>query len=241
MSRTPQNGRGMAMERIRGVRLLLAVSVVLAGLLGAEMVAAQNSDPVPGDGGGGAGGGQPGPASTTTTRRGTTTTTAAPATTTTAAQGAAQGVAQVSDATVRPGQQVTVTGDGFAPNQELRMTFFSHPRALGATRSDATGRFNAAIQIPADAEAGAHRIVVEGPAPQGGSRQSVGSVTAELARTGTNELPLVILGMAALVLGARVVRYAQWTRPVSTSGSIPRRRWWPQGPLNRRAEGSRRR
>lgn len=104
-----------------------------------------------------------------------------PGTTTTTQPGAAAGqsTAALSDASVKPGEQTTVSGGGFAPRQRLLVDLFSTPTRLGTTTSDAAGRFSVIVVIPLGTTPGAHRIVVSGAAPAGGTHESVARLTVE--------------------------------------------------------------
>ncbi len=119
-----------------------------------------------------------GGATTTTPARGATTTTTPAAGATTTTRPGTQPVARVSDDTVTPGQEITVSGGGFAANTELTITFFSTPVVLGTARSDVAGQFsNKSVRIPSDATVGPHRIVVSGLGPSGDTQQAVAPVT----------------------------------------------------------------
>ncbi|HEX2272940.1 MAG TPA: hypothetical protein VHG90_03590 [Acidimicrobiales bacterium] len=155
--------------------------------------------------------------------------------------------AQVSDATVTPGEQVTVTGGGFAPNRDLRIDMDSDPVFLGTTRSDAGGRFTATVTIPLNASPGAHRIVVSGPGPGGGTHRSIATVNVvvtvgrPLARTGGTSAGLlrlaIVFTLAGMVLlvgaghRARTIALGRASRPVRPRGGIVwragRARRWP--------------
>lgn len=87
------------------------------------------------------------------------------------------GPATASDITLDPGQPVEVRGAGYAPNQDLTVTFFSEPVSLGAVRSDTSGAYRAAVTIPLGAEPGSHSIVVAGQSANGGSRRTTAAVT----------------------------------------------------------------
>lgn len=85
----------------------------------------------------------------------------------------------MSKSTVKPGEAVDVAGRGFAPNQRLVANLLSDPLPLGTTRSDAAGNYKMKVTIPLAATPGSHRIVVSGPAPQGGEHVSAAAVTVE--------------------------------------------------------------
>ncbi|WP_220700528.1 ParB-like protein [Mycetocola lacteus] len=62
---------------------------------------------------------------------------------------------------LRPGATVKVSGTGFAPNVEgFALELHSAPVRLATVTTDANGAFAESVTIPADAAAGAHRIVV---------------------------------------------------------------------------------
>jgi hypothetical protein len=156
------------------------------------------------------------PSSTTTTHgmvAGTTTTAAGGATTTTTAP-TTQSTATVSKSTVAPGEDVTFTGSGFKANTDLAGTFESTPVSLGTVRSDASGNVRAVFRIPASATAGAHQIVVSGPAATSGTHRAVANVTVvrsasgTLPATGARADRLALVGVAFLALGV----YSVWWR-----------------------------
>jgi hypothetical protein len=76
-----------------------------------------------------------------------------------------------------PGQTTTITGRRFAPNSILQANLFSAPVLLATFKSDASGNYSATVTIPADTALGSHQIVVSGPGANGGTNNSVGSLT----------------------------------------------------------------
>src|SRR3954454_47385 len=54
-----------------------------------------------------------------------------------------QGTLQVSDSTVAPGQQVNVSGNGYAAGTTVTITFQSDPVTVGSATTDASGAFSA--------------------------------------------------------------------------------------------------
>jgi DNA-binding beta-propeller fold protein YncE len=76
--------------------------------------------------------------------------------------GANHGGVTLSPATVRAGEAVTVTADGFAPGEWVAATVFSTPVDLGMVRTDASGTLTATVTIPADTPAGNHRFAIVG-------------------------------------------------------------------------------
>lgn len=62
-------------------------------------------------------------------------------------------------ASVRAGEDVTVSGTGFAPGETISFELRSDPIALGALTADAQGALTGGFRIPASAPVGAHTIV----------------------------------------------------------------------------------
>ena len=136
--------------------------------------------------------------------------------------------AQVSDATVTPGEQVTVTGGGFAPSRELRVDMDSDPVFLGTTRSDAGGRFTATVTIPSNASPGVHRIVVSGPGTGGGTHRSIATVNVvvtvarPLARTGGTSGGVLRLAVAFTLAGVALLFAANRRVRTISVARVPR-------------------
>jgi len=105
---------------------------------------------------------------------------------------------------------VTVSGHGFLPEKpDLSITFHSAPVSLGTTTSDASGAYRATVTIPADASAGAHEIVVAGPATAGGALESVTKVTVVSGSVAAAAPPAVAGRVAFTGAGiARAVLFA---------------------------------
>jgi hypothetical protein len=167
------------------------------------------------------------PAATTTTTgaSGSTTTTAAPATTTTTtAAPASSATGTVTDKTVRPGQQVTIAGDGFAPSTRLDAALNSTPIHMATFTSSATGTFSTLVTIPAAATPGAHTIVVSGTGANGGNRQVAIPVTVQgapagLPSTGARPATATSVGLVLLTAGLVLVTVTRQRRRVSASAT----------------------
>ena len=112
------------------------------------------------------------------------------------------------------GQEVTLTGDGFAAHSTVQLTVFSSPVTLGTVVTDQDGAFSVQVTVPANLANGTHHLVATGVAPDGTTRNLVIAVTvsggvATLATTGFDAVPvavgggLVLLAGAGLALGAR--------------------------------------
>lgn len=134
--------------------------------------------------------------------------------------------AVVSDATLEPGQLITISGDGFQPFEEVRIELHSTPVLLTTVRADANGRFSVQVAVPSGTPVGAHTVWAFGtvsgrqaptpvsvsaplPASGGASAQpspapvSSGTARASLPRTG-GELPVgfAVAGVLLMLAGA---------------------------------------
>jgi hypothetical protein len=168
---------------------------------------------------------------TTTTPPATTTTTSAPVgptttapigtTTTTPTTPGGGPTAQVSSSVVEAGQAVTVFGSGFPPVTPLEVFLLSDPVLLGTTTTDAAGRYEIVVTIPADTTPGIHQIVV-----RGGGREARVTITVVardsrvgfLARTGSDlratlRVACVIFGAGAGLLALGKTRPRRTRRP----------------------------
>lgn len=82
----------------------------------------------------------------------------------------------VSDSTVRPGQQIVVSGDRWQAGTTVALSFHSDPVDLGTASVRADGSFAKTITIPLGATAGTHDIVASGTAASGRQRSVATSV-----------------------------------------------------------------
>lgn len=73
-----------------------------------------------------------------------------------------------SGSTVAPGEDVTISGSGFASGANVTITIESDPVVLGSTTADATGTIAAVIEIPASIPAGSHTLKATGRSADGG-------------------------------------------------------------------------
>lgn len=78
------------------------------------------------------------------------------------------------------GQEVMVTGSGFAPNTAVVITIYSDPYVLDTVTSDADGNISAAVMIPSD-YTGTHTIVAQGYSATGAIRTLAMDVTIAAA------------------------------------------------------------
>ena len=152
------------------------------------------------------------------------------------ATGVIVAVLSLDDTTVTAGDQITVSGKGFAPGETVRIELRSTPVVIGTATAGPTGAFAARVRIPVDAEGGAHTIVAIGAA-SGITVSAALTVTAlaativaaaagVLAATGGtlpltvlySALALLVLGAGALVVRSRMTR-ARRTAQAGTADS----------------------
>ena len=75
---------------------------------------------------------------------------------------------QVSDTTISPGDQVTVSGKHWKPGSTVTFTLRPEDINLGSTTVAQNGKFSAVVTIPEDnVEPGAHTIVCSGNSRKG--------------------------------------------------------------------------
>ncbi len=132
-----------------------------------------------------------------------------------------------STSAASPGEEITISGSGFAPNSEITITFESVPVVLAVVRADAAGQFTARVRVPVDATPGMHTLRATGVDPQGRPRVVTATVnvaggqaggagttgsggagaqpgrSGPLARTGSSSpVPVSIAAMALITAGA---------------------------------------
>ncbi|WP_119696013.1 DUF1349 domain-containing protein [Microbacterium halotolerans] len=114
-----------------------------------------------------------------------------------------------------PGQQQSVTGNGFAPGETVTGVMNSDPLELGEETADADGTVSFAWTIPSDTAAGMHtvtlagtdsgtvsadfRVVATGAVEEGRSEPTG---PGDLAATGTDPAPVLTTALLLLTLGA---------------------------------------
>jgi hypothetical protein len=116
---------------------------------------------------------------------------------------------------LRPGQTITVSGAGFAPETAgFGVTLHSDPVSLGTVTTDASGAFTLRAVIPAAVDAGAHTVIVTINGVEvatlavtvfAADPAAAAATTAEgaLAVTGSgSQLGVVGLGLSVLIAGA---------------------------------------
>jgi hypothetical protein len=149
-----------------------------------------------------------------TTKAGTSTTSVPKAPPTT--RPPAPAALAVTSRSVRRGDPVTVSGNGFMPGSTITITFHSVRVVVGTTVADAEGRFTATVVVPNDAQLGEHHIEAAGAARSGGQAVLVAQVSiARPSNTHGWLLPVFMVALTVLLAaGAGVVltASARWPR-----------------------------
>jgi hypothetical protein len=83
-----------------------------------------------------------------------------------------------------PGETITISGTGFAPNSEVTIVIYSSPQNLGTVVTDQAGAFSRAVVIPSSLR-GAHTITSMGVDADGAARVLALGVTITGTTTGT--------------------------------------------------------
>ncbi|CAB4935478.1 MAG: hypothetical protein F2825_11660 [Actinobacteria bacterium] len=128
-----------------------------------------------------------------------------------------QGV--VDRSTVRAGECVQFSGDGYAPGAVIDVTDNGDPR--GTTTADAAGRYSTQVCFSTSAVLGAHLLSAQGEGENGALRTLSATVTVlgvataggttstggsgALARTGGDIATVLGAGLALLLVGALLV------------------------------------
>lgn len=105
-------------------------------------------------------------------------------------------------------QEITVSGEGFAPGAPITVGMYSTPRALGTATADATGAFTLDVTLPK--LTGAHTLVATGIDGAGApafltAQTTVAALPSSLAITGTDgAVQALWLGALLLVIGLAV-------------------------------------
>lgn len=125
----------------------------------------------------------------------------------------------VSDTSVSPGQQVTVSGDNWKPGSTVKLTLQPDGISLGQGSVGGTGSFSASVTIPSSVSAGSHSVQCSGVDAKGVAQvlgvsfSVLGAGGGVLAGTGMNLsvglgilLGLLVVGIVTLVAGRRRAR-----------------------------------
>jgi hypothetical protein len=126
--------------------------------------------------------------------------------------------AVLSDVSVEPGQTITVSGNGAAPNTEVSATLDG--TVIGTGTADASGVYSFEATIPQNTSAGSHTIGVScgpGGGIQGVSVEVLGSGASRggtgVASTGSGStIPLSRAAIALIAVGGLFVAVARRRR-----------------------------
>lgn len=126
---------------------------------------------------------------------------------------------EASDTTPAPGQQITLTADGFLPGSSSTFTLFSAPVVLGTATANAQGVASLTTAIPANTTPGSHRVEVSGTGANGQPLTVVlpitvtGAAGSNLPTTGTDSaLPLTQIAIGVMAFGGLMVVMANKRR-----------------------------
>ncbi len=120
---------------------------------------------------------------------------------------------QVSDGAPRRGQTITFSysgGEG-SPGSSFSVDLLSHPRRLTTGTFDSSGNFSVRVTIPSDAELGGHTLRAVGPSRFGGQLTVTAFINvvagAPLTATGSNTVPLLMVGLGSIMVGGTFVGF----------------------------------
>jgi len=124
----------------------------------------------------------------------------------------------VNPSTVKPGDTVHVSGDGFAPGAHVDLELHSTPVSLGGVDADGAGEFSTTVTIPSSTSSGTHTIEATGEAATGGTRVLSAEITVQgsggaLAFTGGNTCSLVVAALGAFAVGWLLISVTRRPRP----------------------------
>lgn len=114
--------------------------------------------------------------------------------------------------TPEPGETITVSGTGFAPNSRIELVIYSSPQSLGTTTTKEDGSFSKEVVIPSSLS-GSHTVTAFGVDPDGNARVlalgiTVAAVTpaaaddSGLAVTGAPTVTILLTGVLLIAAGA---------------------------------------
>jgi LPXTG-motif cell wall-anchored protein len=121
-----------------------------------------------------------------------------------------------SQVNVTPGQTITVSVSGFAPSSQVNLALDG--QAVGSITTDGSGSGSGSFTVPSNISPGTHTLSASGTAGVGGACDPSTTLTVAgaaaagaragggaLAFTGSDTLPFVWIGLAALTVGAALV------------------------------------
>jgi hypothetical protein len=114
----------------------------------------------------------------------------------------------ISQADVKPGDTITVTGEGFAPGESVTIDLRSQSVRLGEAVADDTGAFSTSVTIPRDTATGEHHVVLTGENPESTISFTITVdpdtviLPGGIATTGAVVAPVLTLGLLLVAAGA---------------------------------------
>ncbi|MDQ2660676.1 MAG: family 78 glycoside hydrolase catalytic domain [Actinomycetota bacterium] len=114
----------------------------------------------------------------------------------------------ISQADVKPGDTITVTGEGFAPGESVTIDLRSQSVRLGEAVADDTGAFSTSVTIPSDTATGEHHVVLTGENPESTISFTITVdpdtviLPGGIATTGAVVAPVLTLGLLLVAAGA---------------------------------------
>ncbi|WP_022891046.1 family 78 glycoside hydrolase catalytic domain [Agromyces subbeticus] len=132
----------------------------------------------------------------------------------------------LSQAAAKPGDTITVTGEGFAPGETVTIELRSEPVRLGQAVADDAGAFSTSVTIPSDTATGEHHIVLTGEDPESTISFAITVdpdtviLPGGIATTGAVVAPALTLGLLLAAAGAALViirrrRHANGAAPMA--------------------------
>lgn len=108
----------------------------------------------------------------------------------------------------RPGQTTSVSGSGCEANTPVTLSLDGARPSIGATTADDQGNFTATATIAPDSSAGQHNVFATCTDPNGADLVATAALSVTrtgLAVTGANVIPLAIVMVVTLAVGAILV------------------------------------
>ena len=149
--------------------------------------------------------------------------------------------ATIDRTSVVAGGEITVSGQGFLPGEQVQVWLHSDPELLAVVVADSLGKVNTAVTIPTTTPAGTHHLELTGVAsalrlvsptftviaaavtPATTAATPATTTTGTLPVTGAASLALIVTGLALLVLGLVLAGPARHRHALTPSGgsSVP--------------------
>jgi hypothetical protein len=124
--------------------------------------------------------------------------------------GKAKPAMSVTAHSVRHGDEVTLSGEGFAPRAHIVVSFRSSPLVVGTTTADDAGDFSVTVTVPATASRGEHHFEAQGPGPDGETQTMTAPVrVAGPGRHGSWVVPVVMILLTLLIIAGASFAWAR--------------------------------